>query len=101
MRETAVRTMPENGDVVIRHHVRDGRSVFAMHTVPGPEQCVLGSKDDAVRHAVVFAEREHVRVWSTADGAGFVLLKDFRGAKRSERMRVQNGTNERSGANDS
>ena len=81
MRETAVRTMPENGDVVIRPHVRDGRRVFAMHTVPGPEQCVLSSQDAAVRQAVVFAKREHVRVWSTDGGAGFVLLEDFRRVK--------------------
>ena len=73
--------MPENGDVVIRHHVREGRRVFAMHTVPGPEQCVLRSQDDAVRQAVVFAKREQVRVWSIDDGAGFVLLKDFRRVK--------------------
>jgi hypothetical protein len=84
MRGTAVRTMPENGDVVIRPHVQDGRRVFALHTVPGPEQCVLRSRDDAVGQAVVFAKREHVRVWSTDDGAGFVLLEDFRRMKRPE-----------------
>jgi hypothetical protein len=81
MRNIAVRTMPENGDVVIRDHVRDGRRVFALQTVPRPEQCVLRSRDDAVRQAVVFAKREHVRVWSTNDGAGFVLLEDFRVAR--------------------
>jgi hypothetical protein len=49
--------------------------------VPGPEQFVLGSRDDAVKQAVIFAKREHVRVWSTDDGGGFVLLEDFRVAK--------------------
>jgi hypothetical protein len=100
MRDIAVQTMPENGDVVIRDHLHDGRRAFALHTVPGPEQCVLRSRDDAVRQAVVFAKRAHVRVWSTDDGAGFVLLKDFRDAKQSKRMRVQDGTNEQSGASD-
>ena len=80
MRVMPVRTMPENGDVVIRERVRDGRRVFTMHTVPGPEQCVLRSRDDAVRQAALFAKRERVRVWSTDDGAGFVLLEDFRAA---------------------
>jgi hypothetical protein len=73
--------VPEDGDVVIRHHERDGRRAFALHTVPGPEQCVLRSQGDAVRQAVVFAKREHVRVWSTDGGAGFVLLKNFRVVK--------------------
>jgi hypothetical protein len=81
MRDTVVRTMPESGDIVIRHDVRDGRRVFAMHAVPGPDQCLLSSQDDAVRQAVVFAKREHVRVWSTDDGAAFVLLRDFRRVK--------------------
>jgi hypothetical protein len=81
MRDIGVRTMPQNGDVVIRHHVHDGRRVFVLHRVPGPEQFVLGSWDDAVRQAVVFAKREHVRVWSTDDGAGFVLLEDLRVVK--------------------
>jgi hypothetical protein len=69
--------MPQKGDVVIRHHVHDGRRVFVLHRVPGPEQFVLGSWDDAVKQAVVCAKREHVRVWSTDDGAGFVLLEDL------------------------
>jgi hypothetical protein len=81
MRGTTVTTAPEDGDVVIRHHERDGRRAFALHMVPGPEQCVLRSREDAIRQAVVFAKREHVRVWSTDDGAGLVLLKDFRVVK--------------------
>jgi hypothetical protein len=82
MRDIAVRIMPEHGDVIIRQHVHDGRRAFALHTVPGPEQCVLHSRDEAVRQAVVFGKRAHVRVWSTDDGAGFVLLDDFRRVKR-------------------
>jgi hypothetical protein len=78
MRGRAITTAPEDGDVVICHHERDGRRMFALHTVPGPEQCVLRSRDDAIRHAVVFAKRAHVRVWSGDDGAGLILLKDFR-----------------------
>jgi hypothetical protein len=81
MRDIGVRTVPENGNVVIRHDVHDGRRVFALHTLPGPEQCVLRSRDDAIRRAVVFARRDHARVWSTGDGAGLVLLKDFRVVK--------------------
>jgi hypothetical protein len=81
MRGKAITTAPEEGDVVIRHYERDGRSAFVLHTVPGPEQCVICSRDDAVRQAVVFAKRERVRVWSTDDGAGAILLKDFRVVK--------------------
>ena len=78
MGDRAVRATPDDGDVVVRRYVRDGRRVFVLHTVPGPEQWVAGSREDAVGLAAAFAERQHVRVWSTDDGAGFVLLKDFR-----------------------
>ena len=86
MRDTPVRTMPESGDVVIHHHVRDGERMFALQTVPGPEQCVLPSREDALRQAVAFAKRAHVRVWSSDGGAGYVLLKDFRRVVKSARQ---------------
>jgi hypothetical protein len=73
--------MPEDGDVVIRDYVTDGRRVFALYTVPNPEQYVLRSREDAVGQAVIFAKREHVRVWLTDGGAGFLLLEDFRVVK--------------------
>jgi hypothetical protein len=76
--------MPEDGDVVIRHHVRDGRRMFALCTVAGPDQYVLRSREDAVGQAVVFAKREHVRVWVADEGAGLVLLEDFRVVKSVE-----------------
>ncbi len=56
-----------------------GETVHALRVTPSPEQILFHSREEAVIEAVVYAERAHVRAWSTADGATFTLLKDCRG----------------------
>lgn len=74
----AARSVPEDGDVVIRREQREGMVVYVQHTAPGADQYLLHSREEAVAHAVTFAKRERVRVWTTDEGADFVLLEDFR-----------------------
>ena len=49
------RTTPEDGDVVLREEERKGKSVYVLHTAPGPDQYVLRSREAAVAQALRFA----------------------------------------------
>jgi hypothetical protein len=77
----AARSVPEDGDMVVREEQREGRRVYVLHTAPGPDQYVLRSREEAVAQALTFAKREQVRAWLTDEGYDFVLLEDFRVVK--------------------
>jgi hypothetical protein len=72
------RSIPEDGDIVVREEQREGKVVYVLHTAPGADQYVLGSREDAVRQAAAFAKRQSVRAWLTEGDYDFVLLEDFR-----------------------
>jgi hypothetical protein len=72
------RSTPEDGDVVIRAETRGGKRTYVLHTMPGEDQYVLASREQAAAQAVAFAKRQRVRAWSTNDGSEFVLLEDCR-----------------------
>jgi hypothetical protein len=72
------RSVPEDGDIVVREKQREGTFVYVLHTAPGADQYVLRSREKAVAQAVTFAKRQCVRAWSTDEGYDFVLLEDFR-----------------------
>jgi hypothetical protein len=78
----ATRRIPQDGDIVVRPETHDGSERFVLRTVPGADQYVVRSRTKALEQAVVFARRQHVRVW-LADGAPhrFALVADFRGAE--------------------
>jgi hypothetical protein len=73
-----VRSIPENGDVVVREEMRNGTCTYVLHTAPGADQRTYSSPEEAFAHATVLAERERVRVWLTDEGYDFLLLEDFR-----------------------
>jgi hypothetical protein len=73
----APRSTPEDGDIVVREEIREGKRVYVLHTAPGADQYMLGSREAAVAHAVTFAKREGVRAWLTDEGYELVLLEDF------------------------
>lgn len=52
--------------------------LYVLHTAPGGDQYLLGSRQAAVANAVAFAKREGVRAWLTDEGYGCALLEDSR-----------------------
>jgi hypothetical protein len=76
------RRIPEDGDIVVRQETREGRSVYVLHTAPGPDQYVLGSRDECVAQAVTLAQLESVRAWVSAERDRFILLNDCRPRRR-------------------
>ncbi len=75
---------PEDGDVVIGQQTREGRRAYVLHTVPGPDQCLLRTQEEAARHAMRFAEWRGVRAWVTRNGSDFVLLRDLQTLRSRE-----------------
>jgi hypothetical protein len=77
-----MRTIPKNGDIVVRQGTQGGKRVYALHIVPGPAQYCLDSGEEAVAHALTMAKQRHVRAWfATDDDAGeFAPLGSLFGA---------------------
>ena len=48
----AARSIPEDGDIVVREERLEGTDIYILHTAPGPDQYVLRSRNDAVAQAV-------------------------------------------------
>jgi hypothetical protein len=67
--------VPQPGDIVIRESSRDGATVFVLHTVPGPDQMIVPTRNEAVQRARLFAARQSVRVW-LANGETELKLLD-------------------------
>jgi hypothetical protein len=72
------RSVPQEGDIVVREEEREGTLVYVLHTDPGADQYLLRTREEAVKQALAFAKRERVRAWLTDEGYDFVLLEDFR-----------------------
>jgi hypothetical protein len=72
------RMTPEDGDIVVRAEKREGTLVYVLHTVPGADQHLLGSRREAIAQALGSAGRQHMRAWLTDEGYDFTLLEDFR-----------------------
>jgi hypothetical protein len=73
-----MRTIPEDGDIVVREEKREGTLVYALHTAPREDQHLLRTREEGVAQALAFAKRQFVRAWLTDEGYDFVLLDDFR-----------------------
>jgi hypothetical protein len=74
----AARSIPEDGDVVLREEEREGMVFYVLDTAPGEDQHVLWMREEAIAKALACAERQHVRAWLTDEGYDFLLLESFR-----------------------
>ena len=68
---------PENGDIVVRQEKREGTLVYVLHTVPGPDQYLLRTREEAVAQALTFAKGARVRAWLASGESDVVLLGEF------------------------
>ena len=75
---TLLRSVPEDGDIVVREEKREGTPVYVLRTAPGADQILVHPCDEAMARALACARRQHVRAWLTTGGHDFVLLEDFR-----------------------
>lgn len=70
----STRITPEDGDVVIQQEQRDGQQVYVLRTVPGRDQYLLHSRQEAVARAVAYAKRQCVRAWFSDGRDSFTLV---------------------------
>ena len=73
-----MRSVPEDGDIVVREERREGTPVYVLHSAPGPDQILVQPGEAAIARAVACARRQHVRAWLTTGAHNFTLLEDFR-----------------------
>jgi hypothetical protein len=74
----STRITPENGDVVIQQEQRDGQQVYVLRTVPGRDQYLLRSRQEAVAKAAAYAKRQCVRAWFSDGRDSFTLIGSAR-----------------------
>ena len=74
----APRATLEDGDIAIRQDAPHGAVVYVLNAAPSVDQYAASACEAAVAQAVVFAKRQHVRVWLTDAECDFVLLEDCR-----------------------
>jgi hypothetical protein len=70
------RSIPTDGDVIVRRERREGTLVYVLHAAHGPDQYVLRTRKEGVAQALAFAGRQGVRAWFTDGGDAFVLLEN-------------------------
>jgi hypothetical protein len=75
------RSVPENGDIVVRQETRGDALVY----ISGPDQCLLHTREDAVAHAETFAKSADVRAWFVRGESDFVLLGESSVKNSSQR----------------
>jgi hypothetical protein len=75
---TLMRSVPEDGDIVVREEQREGTPVYVLRSAPGADQILVQPCEAAIARALGCARRQHVRAWLTTGGHDFVLLEDFR-----------------------
>ena len=69
---------PYSDDVVVRQRRSNADFVYVLGTLRTPNQYLVCSYDEAVRHAVEFARSRHVRAWFDDGDDTFRLLGSFR-----------------------
>ena len=68
------RSVPENGDIIIRQETRGDALVYILHTAAGSDQYLLHTRDEAVAQAETFAKSAGVRAWFVRGESDFVRL---------------------------
>lgn len=68
---------PQPGDVVVRHDRRQNVDLYVLRTVPGTDQYLLGSRDEAIVHATGYAKDRGVGAWLD-DHSRLTLIRSFR-----------------------
>jgi hypothetical protein len=69
------RLSPEDGDVIVREEWQDGALVYVLCTAPGSDQYLVRTRDEALAHALTFAQRQRVRAWLTATESQFTQIQ--------------------------
>jgi hypothetical protein len=75
--------VPEDGDIVVRHEMRDSTRIYVLHTARGSDQILYRTRDAAIAQAVAFAKQHHVRVWIGTPERDYTLLENFRRVETS------------------
>jgi hypothetical protein len=83
------RTIPEDGDVVVRQERRDGALAYVLHTAPGAHQYLLRTRAEAVAHALAFAEGHRMCAWLMDEAHDSLLLGDFRVATQIQDVLIR------------
>jgi hypothetical protein len=85
---------PKDGDVVVHQENREGTLVYLLRTVPGTDQFLLSTREEAVAQAVTFAKRQGVRAWLSGHNGDCVPLDTARAVAsvRPARARAPRGT---------
>jgi hypothetical protein len=66
--------LPDKDDIVVRKKSGNPAAAYLLGTFATPGLFLLESRDEAVSHAVAFANQLHVRAWFNSDET-FVLLR--------------------------
>ena len=72
----AARSAPESGDVIVREAHHDGEFRYLLSTVGFANQISIVDYTGAVRHALAYAESQHVKAWIVVDGGEPVPISD-------------------------
>jgi hypothetical protein len=83
-----IRTRPNDGDVVVHQENREGTAVYILRTVPGTDQFLLRTREEAVAQAVTFAKRQGVRAWLSGQSGDCVPLDTARAVASVRPTRV-------------
>lgn len=89
--------VPQTGDVIIRGSAPDAPPLYAMSTVPGPDQCGCTTRAETERQARRFARSCGVSLWFAENPRDYTLVVSFRQRSRRQRpSRPIDGTPEAS-----
>jgi hypothetical protein len=72
------RTTPESGDIVVQEERRGKTPVYYLRVAFGTAPFEFREREEGIARALLLGERQHVCVWLTDEGCGFLLLEDFR-----------------------
>jgi hypothetical protein len=75
------RTIPERGDIVVQEERRGKTPVYYLRVGCGgcgAAPYEFREREEGIAKALLLGERQHVCVWLTDEGCGFLLLEDFR-----------------------
>jgi len=75
---------PDPGDVVVRRRAGDPAGGYALSTVPGADQLLVRTYEDAIDMALKYAALEGVRAWFNKGVGHFVLLDSVMAASQAE-----------------